>query len=71
MVDDEPNITELVAMALRYEGFEVATAATGRGALSSVETFRPELVILDVMLPDLDGFEVHRRLSTGGSSSPG
>ena len=70
VVDDEPNITELVAMALRYEGFEVATAATGRGALSSVETFRPELVILDVMLPDLDGFAVTQRLGRDGIKVP-
>jgi two-component system OmpR family response regulator len=70
VVDDEPNITELVAMALRYEGFEVATAATGRGALSSVEDFRPELVILDVMLPDLDGFAVTQRLGRDGIKVP-
>jgi two-component system OmpR family response regulator len=70
VVDDEPNITELVAMALRYEGFEVATAATGRGAISSVETFRPELVILDVMLPDLDGFAVTQRLGRDGIKVP-
>ncbi|TMF81947.1 MAG: response regulator transcription factor, partial [Chloroflexi bacterium] len=55
VVDDEPNITELVAMALRYEGFTVKTAATGRGALTAVTQFSPSLVILDVMLPDIDG----------------
>ena len=53
VVDDEPNITELVSMALRYEGFTVKTAATGRGALSAVSQFSPALVILDVMLPDI------------------
>ena len=58
VVDDEPNITELVAMALRYEGFTVKTAATGRGALTAVTQFSPALVILDVMLPDIDGMEV-------------
>jgi two-component system OmpR family response regulator len=62
VVDDEPKIHDLVATALRYEGFEVEIAATGREALAAVDTFRPELVVLDVMLPDLDGFEVHRRL---------
>ena len=62
VVDDEPNITDLVAMALRYEGFEVETAGTGRAALAAVEAFRPELLILDVMLPDLDGFAVTERL---------
>src|SRR5665213_286173 len=62
VVDDEPNITDLVSTTLRYEGFEVASAATGRAALDEVATFRPHLVVLDVMLPDLDGFEVARRL---------
>ncbi len=62
VVDDETNITDLVAMALRYEGFDVQTAATGQAALRAVESFRPALVILDVMLPDLDGFAVTERL---------
>lgn len=62
VVDDEPNITSLVTTALRYEGFEVASAANGRAALAEVMSFRPHLVVLDVMLPDLDGFEVARRL---------
>ncbi|MGI8562258.1 MAG: response regulator transcription factor [Candidatus Dormibacter sp.] len=63
VVDDEPNITELIAMALRYEGFATETAAGGRAALAAVTEFNPALVILDVMLPDLDGFEVLKRLS--------
>jgi two-component system, OmpR family, response regulator len=58
VVDDESYITDLVATALRYEGFEVATAGNGRDVLALVESFRPELIVLDVMLPDLDGFEV-------------
>ena len=62
VVDDEPNITSLVTTALRYEGFEVAGAANGREALNEVVSFRPHLIVLDVMLPDLDGFEVARRL---------
>jgi two-component system, OmpR family, response regulator len=62
VVDDEPNITDLVGTALRYEGFDVEVAATGRSALTKGQTFRPELMVLDVMLPDLDGFEVVRRL---------
>jgi two-component system, OmpR family, response regulator len=70
VVDDEPNITDLVATALRYEGFEVATAATGRNALDQVTAFRPYLVVLDVMLPDLDGFEVARRLRQEGRRVP-
>jgi two-component system OmpR family response regulator len=70
VVDDEPNITELVAMALRYEGFTVKTAATGRSALTAVSQFSPALVILDVMLPDIDGLEVLRRLNTAGHKVP-
>ncbi len=62
VVDDEESITQLVSTALRYEGFEVQTADTGKAALREVEAFRPDLVLLDVMLPDLDGFEVQRRL---------
>ena len=70
VVDDEPNITELVAMALRYEGFTVKTAATGRGALTAVSQFAPALVILDVMLPDIDGIEVLKRLNNAGTKVP-
>ncbi len=70
VVDDEPNITELVAMALRYEGFNVKTAATGRGAITAVSQFEPALVILDVMLPDIDGMEVLRRLNSTGHKVP-
>jgi two-component system, OmpR family, response regulator len=70
VVDDEPNITDLVATALRYEGFEVASVGTGRGALEQIATFRPQLVVLDVMLPDLDGFEVARRLRQEGRRVP-
>jgi two-component system OmpR family response regulator len=63
VVDDEPRITDLVAMALRYEGFEVETAGTGRAALRAVESFRPAMIVLDVMLPDMDGFAVTERLT--------
>ena len=62
MVDDEEHITELLAMGLGYNGFEVERQASGRGALGAIEARRPDLVVLDVMLPDLDGFEVARRL---------
>jgi two-component system OmpR family response regulator len=62
VVDDEEHITELVAMGLGYNGFEVDRVGTGRAALAAVEQNRPDLVVLDVMLPDLDGFEVARRL---------
>ncbi len=63
VVDDEESITELVGMALRYEGFQVEVARSGRDALGAATSFRPHLIVLDVMLPDLDGFEVQRRLS--------
>jgi two-component system OmpR family response regulator len=62
VVDDEEHITELVAMGLRYNGFEVDRVASGRAALEAVARRRPDLIVLDVMLPDLDGFEVARRL---------
>jgi two-component system OmpR family response regulator len=62
VVDDEPNITDLVSTALKYEGFDVEVAADGRSALAQGQRFRPELMVLDVMLPDLDGFSVVRRL---------
>ena len=67
VVDDEDSITQLLSTALRYEGFEVETSATGRGGLSAAESFRPDLVLLDIMLPDLDGFEVQRRLPNGAN----
>ncbi len=66
VVDDEPAITELVGMALRYEGFAVAAAMNGRDALLRAEEFRPDLVVLDIMLPDLTGLEVCRRLRQSG-----
>jgi len=62
VVDDEPNLTDLLSMALRYEGFQVRTAATGNSAVRLAREFRPNAVVLDVMLPDLDGLEVLRRL---------
>lgn len=70
VVDDEPNITDLVATALRYEGFDVYTAATGRAALDGVQAARPDLLVLDVMLPDIDGFEVARRIRQDGRRVP-
>jgi len=66
VVDDEPSIVDAVATALRYEGFEVREEATGRGAISAVADFEPDLVVLDWMLPDLDGVEVGRRLRERG-----
>ena len=62
VVDDEEHITELLAMGLGYQGFEVERAASGREALDAVARHAPDLIVLDVMLPDLDGFEVAKRL---------
>ena len=62
VVDDEANIAELVALALRYEGFEVRAAHTGSKAVSAAKEFRPDAVVLDIMLPDFDGLEVLRRM---------
>ena len=70
VVDDESNITDLVATALRYQGFDVETAATGIEAVRSASAFRPNLVLLDIMLPDFDGFEVQRRLTVDGLKTP-
>ena len=70
VVDDEPAITDLVATALRFVGFEVQTAASGREALAVAADFAPDLIVLDVMLPDLDGFEVLRRLRAAGARTP-
>jgi len=70
VVDDEPAIADLVSTTLRYEGFETATAGDGRAALETVEAFRPDLLVLDVMLPDLDGFEVQRKLIDRGLRVP-
>ncbi|MHB8451669.1 MAG: response regulator transcription factor [Mycobacteriales bacterium] len=62
VVDDEPHITEVLATTLRFAGFEVAVAASGAQALAAAEAEAPQLVVLDVMLPDMDGFTVCRRL---------
>ncbi len=70
VVDDEPTITELVSTALRYEGFAVEVASTGRAALGKVAEWPPDLIVLDIMLPDLDGFEVVRRLRGEGLAVP-
>jgi two-component system OmpR family response regulator len=70
VVDDEASITDLVATVLRYEGFRVETAATGRKALAAVTSFRPHLVVLDIMLPDLDGIEVQARMAADGMRTP-
>jgi two-component system, OmpR family, response regulator len=70
VVDDEPSIVDSVATVLRYEGFDVDTAQTGRSALAKAQEGRYDLVVLDVMLPDLDGLEVTRRLRQDGLDIP-
>jgi len=70
VVEDEPNILELLAASLRYAGFEVITAAAGTEAVQAAQRHRPDLIVLDVMLPDMDGFDVVRRLRGGGDRIP-
>jgi two-component system OmpR family response regulator len=70
VVDDEPNIAELLSAALTFEGYQVGVAGTGAEALEQVRAFRPHLVMLDVMLPDFDGNEVCRRLRNQGEQVP-
>lgn len=60
VVDDEPSIVDSVSTALRYEGFEVSEARTGRAALIAAQEQPPDLIVLDIMLPDVDGLEVTR-----------
>ena len=66
VVDDEKAISELISTSLRFVGFDVRTAASGSEALTVAEEFKPQAVVLDVMLPDLDGFEVCRQLRSEG-----
>jgi two-component system, OmpR family, response regulator len=70
VVDDEPNIRELVEVALKFHGCAVAVSASGKDALHQAESYEPDLIILDVMLPDMDGFEVCRALRTDGNDVP-
>jgi two-component system OmpR family response regulator len=70
VVDDERHLADLVATALRYEGWEARTAVSGAEALQQAETFAPTLIVLDVMLPDLDGFTVLHRLRDAGIDAP-
>ena len=66
VVDDEPSILETVGGVLRDEGFEVDTASTARGAMSAAAATRPDMIVLDIMLPDFDGVEITRRLRADG-----
>ena len=70
VVDDEPNISALLSATLRLVEFDVRVAETGHRALTAVDEFEPDLIVLDVMLPDLDGFEITKRLRAQGSRVP-
>src|SRR5215217_2664258 len=68
-VDDEASLTELLSMAMRYEGWQVTTAGSGGDAVKAAREVRPDAIVLDMMLPDYDGLEVMRRIPTCRSSS--
>ncbi|HEX6968468.1 MAG TPA: response regulator transcription factor [Micromonosporaceae bacterium] len=70
VVEDDPNILELLTASLRFAGFDVRTVTSGKDALTVAAEHRPDLVVLDIMLPDLDGFEVIRRMREGGEHVP-
>jgi len=70
VVDDENSLTDLLSMALRYEGWDVRLASNGQQALSTIREFRPDVVVLDIMLPDIDGLAVLTRLRADGIQTP-
>ena len=70
VVDDEPYIADLLSTGLRFVGFDVRTAGSGLEALTSVREWRPDLLVLDVMMPGVDGFEVTRRMRAEGRETP-
>ncbi len=70
VVDDEANLSELLRMALANEGWEARTAGNGQDALNAVREFQPDIIVLDIMLPGLDGMEVLRRIRANGSTVP-
>src|SRR4051812_23382984 len=70
LVDDEDNLRSMSEAALRHSGFDVHPVANGRDAIDAVATVKPDLVVLDVMLPDLDGFDVCKRLRSSGDRTP-
>ena len=70
VVDDEPNIVDVITMALRYQGFETESAGNGIDAIKAVHTFKPHLMLLDIMLPDIEGFEVAERLGATRGRTP-
>jgi two-component system OmpR family response regulator len=70
VVDDDRNIADVLSMALRYEGYSVEVASSGNAALKAANEFRPHIILLDVMLPDFDGFEVAGRLADRRAEIP-
>ena len=70
VVDDDPQIVELLSATLRFAGLEIVTAANGEAALETAAEAKPDVIVLDVMLPDLDGFEIVRRLRSSGTTTP-
>jgi two-component system OmpR family response regulator len=70
VVDDEPDIVELLSASLRFSGFQVTGVLDGREAITHAQRYRPDLVLLDLMMPGLDGFEVLRQLRDGGLTAP-
>ncbi|MEQ1737879.1 MAG: response regulator, partial [Rhodoglobus sp.] len=70
VVDDEDSLTDLLSMALRYEGWDVRLASDGQKAISVIRDFRPDVVVLDIMLPDIDGLTVLSRLRADGIQTP-
>ena len=71
VVDDESSLSDLLTMALRYEGWDVRSAAEGRAAIALIREFQPDVVVLDVMLPDIDGLQVLHRLRADGRDLAG
>ncbi|MDD6373717.1 MAG: response regulator transcription factor [Bifidobacteriaceae bacterium] len=70
VVDDEPSIRDLLSTSLHFSGFEVQTAASGSEAIEVIEKTKPDLIVLDIMLPDIDGFSVTRRIRQEGIVAP-
>ena len=70
VVDDEAALSDLLSMALRYEGWDVRSASEGRAAIGIIREFQPDVVVLDVMLPDIDGLQVLKRLRDDGMETP-
>jgi two-component system OmpR family response regulator len=70
IVDDEPNIRDLLATSLRFAGFDIKTAANGTAAVAAVTESEPDIILLDVMLPDMNGFSVTKKLRSAGIQAP-